>query len=347
MHIFLKVLIILITFSFSSLSFAQPPVNASFKDWKVNCDKFNVCSATTTFGSTYNGLADYIFSLRRNEFQEYWEISLIANKGEPYKSDFVKFSTDKKEIKFAAPQEFAAYGNLNHYYFLGEKAQILFDEILPADKMKISFAETEIEFSLSGLSASLLLIDEKQDRVGSAKTAGEAPNNEIIVTSREPDKFPDYLMQEHNNPKFSGCDPLQELAHGPEISSFRLDATTTLFLVPCSAGAYNFSSVVYIKDAYETRMQVFASYWEGNGWSGERQLVNPNFNEITNILGDFYKGRGLADCGTSGVWQWNKYSFKMLEYRSKAACDGKFENDEIGKFPIVYQDPNYKSNRGD
>ena len=316
----------------------------TFKDWQVKCDRYNSCVATSNSELDEYGYPEFLFSIAKREFQEYWEISLVAFAKTPNKNAGVKINTDEDEIRFNSPQEFAAYGLLNQYYFLGEKAQILLDDLMPASIAKIDFTDEKnkqitISFSLSGLSASLLFIDEVQKQVGVKRIAGAAPDNIIIVSNREPDPIPQMLINEHANPTISGCEPIDELAQGEEIASFRLDAENTLYLVPCTAGAYNFSSVAYVKNDYETSMQMFASYWEGNGWSGTQYLINPDFNEKTNMLYTFYKGRGIGDCGSTGVWQWDKYSFKMLEYSAKSECDGE---GELGVFPIIYQDPDYQ-----
>jgi hypothetical protein len=339
MRLYLSFLFILFPF----FTLAQSPVNISFKDWQVNCDEYNQCEATTNSSQIKNGISDYIFSLSRGEFQDYWEISLIANGSDPSENSTIKITLADEDLEFISSQNFAAYGLLNQYYFLGEKAQILFDMLMPADSAQISFDDKVANFSLSGLSASLLFIDERQDEIGTERMASEPPRNITIVTSREPDPFPDMLRREHENPTISGCEPLAELVHKDDFQSFRLDATHTLYLVPCFAGAYNFSHVAYVKGDYETKMEIFASYWEESGWSGTQYLVNSWFIEKQNIIVDFSKARGLGDCGTSGVWQWDKYSFKLLQYSAKSKCNENYDDgDEIGNFPVIYQHPDYK-----
>ncbi len=345
-QIFITIIsIIFIGQSFSAL--ALEAVKNSYKDWEVSCDIYNICTASTASIETKEGMQKDVFSLQRGEYQDYWEISLIANKAEPDQQGLINVSIDDGELDFATGQDFAAYGALNQYYFLEEKAQILLDSLKPANNLTISFSDEagnnqNRKFSLSGLSAALLFIDEKQNQINIKHIAGKPPRDKMLVTSREPEPFPNYLLAEHKNPKFSGCDAIDELAQGSDIESFRLDATNTLFLVPCTAGAYNFSSVAYIKDEFETKMQLFATYWGENGWSGTQYLVNPYFDEKTKIIGDFYKGRGIGDCGTTGVWQWSGYSFRLLEYRAKSECGGEIDDaEEVGDFPIIYQAKDY------
>ncbi len=331
----------------SFFALAQEAIKTSYKDWEVSCDIYNICTASTASIATKEGVKKDIFLLQRGEYQDYWEISIIANEAEPDQQAVALVSVDDTKLDFTAGQDFAAYGALNQYYFLGEKAQILLDSLKPASNLTVSFSDEAGEnqnrkFSLSGLSAALLFIDERQNQLNIKYLAGERPRDKTLVTSREPEPFPDYLLTEHKNPKIISCDAIDELAQGSNIESYRLDAANTLFLVPCTAGAYNFSYVAYIKDEYETKMQLFASYWEGNGWSGTQYLINPYFDEETKIIGDFYKGRGIGDCGTTGVWQWNGYNFGLLEYRAKSECGGEVDDaDEVGNFPIIYQAKDY------
>ena len=316
-------------------------------DWYASCDEYDNCVATSA-RLVYGNLPDQILSIARQAYADNWEVSLVIFSETTDAPNRIVFSIDGKSIQFEQGNEFAAYDKLNQYYILGQKAQTAFDSILAGDEAIISYSdqsgEQQVAISLKGISASLLWIDEQQDSVGSKRITGEEPKTGTLVTSREPDPLPDEMLDAHNaSPE---CEPLDELVHGNDIVSFRLDAENSLYLIPCWAGAYNFGFVAWLKDNYEIKRLHFASYYEEQtGWTGTMFLVNPYFSEKYNILVDFYKGRGLGDCGTSGLWLWNKYSFRMLEYSAQPEC-GEYNEDEeigVGSFPIIYRAPDYMS----
>ncbi|MCF6343697.1 MAG: DUF1176 domain-containing protein [Devosiaceae bacterium] len=341
---------ILIAISLVILSFSTA-INASeikqFKDWQVNCDKYDTCSASNFIISDKDIGPDYALSLSHNKYAEFWQLSLIAYAKQPDDNSKITLIIDGDEFSFSGTKEFAAYGKLNQYYFLGEKPQAFFNAMLPASKVNMVFTdidgnEQNLSFSLNGLSASLLFIDDRQELVGTKKLFGSAPRYESLVSTREPHKISDDIIDLQvlaNN-----CQPLDKMAHGGDVMSFRLDADTSLHLIPCWAGAYNFGYTAYKQDKHEIEQLLFASYTDSLGWTGTKYLVNPYFNERHNRLSDFYKGRGLGDCGSVGLWQWDKHYFKLLKYEHKEECDTSVDNGEevnLGEFPAIFFHDDY------
>lgn len=138
----------------------------------------------------------------------------------------------------------------------------------------------------------------------------------------------------------TGCDPLGDLVNADDIVTGALDDSQTLYLVPCFAGAYNFGYAAYLGDTRynEFRQLYFADYSETHGWTGTAQLFNPWYDPETRELGSFYKGRGLGDCGTTGLWRWTEYAFKLLQFTAKQECDAP---EHPGDFPVIYTAPDY------
>jgi len=324
---------------------SRSPITKTFGDWSVVCGEFDDCVATSSFGAMTNGEPDFTLSIARQFYETYWEISLITLEAVPDLNSGIEFLVDETPTIFNSPDEFAAYDLLNEYYFLGSKAQSLFDLLTPGNSTSINFSDSSgaahrAEFSLNGLTASLVWIDERQQRLGSERVAGVISSGRVLVTTREPAPVPDKLLA--NNKATINCDPLEDLAHGGDIMSFRISASQTLHLIPCWAGAYNFSYAAYVDGEYGIQQKFFPSYTKSLGWTGESFVVNPSFNEKTNILTAFYKGRGLGDCGASGRWKWAKWDFKLLEFRSKEDCN--IEGNP-GEFPVIYRAPGYEPNR--
>lgn len=159
---------------------------------------------------------------------------------------------------------------------------------------------------------------------GAAQSAkGNAPANAL----------PPALLAQHALEQI--CQPLDELVHGEDWEIHHLTEDFVLYMVPCAAGAYNFSYSFYVGTAGQESYArlLFVNYYGPYGWTGVDQLFNPFFDETTLTLTSFYKGRGLADCGTSGVWRWDQYAFALEAFYAQDECDGTIEP---GDFPQVW-----------
>ena len=69
-------------------------------------------------------------------------------------------------------------------------------------------------------------------------------------------------------------------------------------------------------------------------WDGLENIFDLNFNKDTLIFTSYYKGRGLGDCGDSGIYKFNESVRKveLIEYSSKTECD------EIdSEWPVIYR----------
>ena len=60
--------------------------------------------------------------------------------------------------------------------------------------------------------------------------------------------------------------------------------------------------------------------------------IGASFDTGSNQLRTFAKGRGLGDCGNEGHYTWEDGSFKLLQWRQKPNCDGKYRDE----WPISY-----------
>ncbi len=148
-----------------------------------------------------------------------------------------------------------------------------------------------------------------------------------------PTELPPTLLAQHAEDEM--CEPLDQLAHGEDWEIHPLTNGFTLYMVPCAAGAYNFSYAFYVgNDGQDTYAhQLFVDYYGPYGWMGVDQLFNPTFDPETLTLHSFYKLRGLADCGSSGVWQWVEYGFRLRAFYAQDECNGTIEP---GDFPQVW-----------
>lgn len=325
---------------------AIPPAiaqEASFRNWSVSCSSTDYCVAganlTPTAGEADPG--EYVLSIGRHREQSYWEISLTAFAAKPDPWKGIAVTVDGESETFSPPTEAGAYGRPEEIFFLGDKAQRVMDRLMPGSAIAIAFTDLsgqphEATFSLSGLTAALIWIDEKQRRLGSERVASVPPYGLLPAgEDAPPPEIPQALLDRHaGDPE---CEPFEALANGRDFEAARLDDNHAIYFIPCWSAAYNFGWKAYVAYAFESfALQYFAEFSDELGWRGTPWLVNYWFDAATGELGTYNKARGPGDCGSSGLWRWQGYAFRLVEFRAAACSDDIGPEAELGEFPLVY-----------
>ena len=126
--------------------------------------------------------------------------------------------------------------------------------------------------------------------------------------------------------KFTAC--ADEMRDSSPPEQHRLSKTETLILVPCGAGAYNFTSVPVIATGIPGRRAFrFASFDYQPGWSEDAahpMLVNASWSSEKSMLQSYAKGRGLGDCGGSESYVWDGVRFRLVEASAMGECRGSW-----------------------
>lgn len=316
-----------------------------FKDWLAACrPDTGYCSAISYINpNPGNGsVADHWLRIGRHKDGAKWEISLTPIKSMPSNTTTFYFWIGEDSFWFTKGGSALAHGAVNDIFMTGDDATKMLGAMLAGSNMSGSFDSDQgetvnVEFSLSGLTASMLWIDEQQGRLGDPRIAGDLPIGLELAEPKLtlPTDLPAEIFEIHA--KQENCEPPAELVHGDDWQVYQVNNDTLLFMLPCSAGAYNFSYMFYTQSFEYPGISklLFADYSDSVGWTGTDMLVNPSYEPETKTLYSFYKGRGLGDCGTSGEWQWQDYGFKMLKFYAKSECDG-FEDDEEIEFPQIF-----------
>ena len=107
----------------------------------------------------------------------------------------------------------------------------------------------------------------------------------------------------------------------PPTERYALAPGKTLVLIPCGDGAYNFSTVAYVVSGGGAELAKF-DYRSDTDDSHPQFLINAGWDEKTGELTSHYKGRGVADCGTSETYVWDGTRFRLVEARSMDSCRG-------------------------
>jgi len=195
-----------------------------------------------------------------------------------------------------------------------------------------------VPMSLSGASAAMLWIDERQGRLntpaalvrkgGSAPTPVPGPASAPRVVAAPPIAQTGFGDTGQTLPA-----PLEAIAAvkacraetgdsgmSDEVMSARLDANTELWAVPCFAGAYNIGHDWYLTGP-GGRDPRAASLVSASGETGAG-TINGGYDPETRTLSAFSKGRGISDCGTASTWTWTGRAFVLTEETEMTECWG-------------------------
>lgn len=297
----------------------------SFGDWSVACDNTLFCEATSlpisTEGTGYDDDAIMLSIARAAGANGEMRIEVDRGGKGP-----VALLVDGKEVARASP-----VGDVT--VFTGAAVEPALRAMANGTVATLTVAgKPAAKASLAGMAATLRFIDAQQGRAGTASalvargtkaaagvpTARSAPSIAGVRPSGKAAVVTPALAKRLLT--LSKCD-----AEGaePKIDVHPLGGGRTLALVPCGAGAYNFSSVPLILAGGAMTLATFDS---PPGWTaaedGMPTLVNADWDGAKGQLSSYTKGRGLGDCGSAETYVWDGARFRLIEARSMGECRG-------------------------
>lgn len=103
------------------------------------------------------------------------------------------------------------------------------------------------------------------------------------------------------------------------------ESDTVIVLVSCSFHAYQVTWVAYsISDDSGNDAEIsivsFPNTNDGKQWTASKFLMSPDWDRESKILSTFYKGRGIADCGSYETFKWNGNSFYLNTANYQVCC---------------------------
>lgn len=214
-----------------------------------------------------------------------------------------------------------------------------------------------IAISAAGVSASLLWIDERQGRLDTETALirrGDRPASAVPAAPALPRVTPLAAVDQGNlagavNPSEQGGEAglalpaslealaevrqcREETAHNEYLSrailAGRLSADRELWGVPCGAGAYNATYLMFVSgpggaDPVKAELPTWNPAPRQEGDIAGEGLVNPIFDPAANTLEHFPRGRGLGDCGVIQRWAWTgTEGFVLTQERVMGECWG-------------------------
>jgi hypothetical protein len=120
--------------------------------------------------------------------------------------------------------------------------------------------------------------------------------------------------------KAANCDEDMASNTALPVDVHALGGGKTLLLLPCSAGAYNVTALVYVGDKGGFKPAQFDSPTGMGEDGGTSDLVNAGWENGT--LTSFTKARGVGDCGVGTSHVWDGERFRLVEQTEMGECRG-------------------------
>ena len=327
----------LVAFATSAFAAAK-----TVRDWTATCDETSCFAEVTGSGGLAMGGQGYRLQIHRsNDRQAAWYVKLVAKKvTSPEAGTAVLVSIDGAET---IPTALLADQSGEGFDFADQTSlEKMFPLLRKGNGVNIRYDQQSEDFSLSGIAAVLLWIDERQGRIGdSNQVAAIAPDpstRAAEVKGEDARTLRETLLATSVAFDCQWAGPEGD----PETffaEAFQLDGDHVLYLVRCMMGAYQPSTQVFIKSFDRIEPVAFADYSADDGWGGTNYLGYAEFDPKTHELHSYVKFRGIGDCGMSSDYRWTGYVFKLLEYRYRDCNDDEpvDPEGELPEFPIVYE----------
>jgi Protein of unknown function (DUF1176) len=309
----------------------------TFKDWVVGCDNGLACQAVALMA---DGPSDDALSL---------VITRPAGATAPLAIEMSGFTSKADRYRVVIDGKVAITGNIQ----VGSESI----KLSGAGAMKLARAMAKGKAmqlidgggadlgaaSLNGASAAHRYIDAEQGRAGSRgavivtgpKMAAAKKAILPVVTAKKitpTDTLPDaaaLVALSESSPcaaeRFGSTeDTAYSLGNGPQ-------GAQALVLLNCGAGAYNFSSGVYVGERDKAGKWAFAPAkfdYGASGFSPDSKiplLVNSDWDAATQTVSSYAKGRGLGDCGSSESWIWDGAMFRLTSATAMGECRGSLD----------------------
>ena len=298
------------------------PESRTFSDWTVVCGNDGTCTA---FGGVESGTG--------------WLRIVMPAGPEAVPVVELGMGMDAEILQRTLTLDGRAYGldvRDNVARVAAERARALIAALAGARTAAIGTGDDTLEFSVSGVSAALLWIDERQGRLGTVTALirkGDAPASTVPaaptlpVVAAAPAVAQTGLTATQLPDAVEDLDPVRtcrtDTDFNPDfqydIQQYRLAADTVLWGVPCFMGAYNTGYLYVLTDNAGASPRIVSLPTTGEAMETP---INPEYDPATRRLEAFGKGRGLGDCGTVHQWIWTGRAFVLEHERRMEACMG-------------------------
>ena len=301
---------------------AQPETR-TFRDWTVTCGNNGDCTAFGTAADANGWLR--IFVPAGPDGQPVVDMGLWMSDG----SVVPTLTIDGQRFAPRLQDDVARLA--------GDRTRAAIDALASGRKATLTTGEGSLDVSVSGVSAALLWIDERQGRLDTVTALirkGDAPASRVPAAPALPVVTPAPAVAQTGMKAGTALPDTVEAmgkvqecrgdtGFSPDFQSatqqYRLDADTVLWGVPCFMGAYNTGYLYVLTDSAGASPRIVSLPTTGEAMETP---INPDFDPATRRLSAFGKGRGIGDCGTVHEWVWTARGFVLARESEMERCMG-------------------------
>jgi hypothetical protein len=342
---------------FAAALLSAPPASADvkqFRDWVAACDNLRRCMA---YGFDAELAGNSYMRLERNAAAEAQLRITIMTEAQKQAKLMLTFDDpalaglpsgpligeensddETRRVTIAEPQAVAAA-----LAALRKAKTLVITRIDPAGAPPSDPAKSEI--SLSGLAAARLWVGVQQKRVGTvtaligrgdkpAAAVPSVPAPPVVVAAKRatapvPKKAPAAVLA-----KARAVCKDRTIAEPDDVSRLGANDVMYSFVCPNLSGAYNFFNALVIDSPGKPpRLAEFRFPREYGATEHDYSPINAGFDETTQTLSTFNKGRGIGDCGSSSEWVWDGKAFQLILSKAMPECHGVREDE----WPTVWR----------
>ena len=310
---------------------AAPGKLETYRDWIIGCDNGGGCEAVSLLAE--NGVGPEMFatiSIMREGGAAAQPVITITP-AEPARGQ-VDLMVDGMGVARASLVGDAVK-------FTGVQAYAVIDRLSRGTRFElVAHGKSLGEASLSGSAAALRYMDARQGRAGTvtalvakgplrAAAVRAAPALPAIRLGVMPPQGKGEALWQTEVSRvnaLTGCG--DENLGNAEAEVYPLAGNRALVLVPCGAGAYNFTAVPVIASGKAGRRTfALAPFDRRPRWGDDAHvplLVNVRWDASRALLTSYAKGRGVGDCGNSEDYVWDGTMFRMVRASLMTECRG-------------------------
>ena len=308
----------------------EVPQYTEIKNWLVVCDNTRHCTAISAEEDQEN--APLSLRIDRDAGPERVAQVSIAIFGEVTDKPLL----DGKPLK--STLEKGTGDNANRWMANGPQALALIDELRNGSSLSMNNQGEEGSTSLDGFSASLLLVDSVQERVGTQGALlkrGSKPDSSVPAAPLAPQLAPfnkAKALSEAEQKRIGDAvlkatrddwDADHDADENPGVSVAALNDSTVLVIIQTSCAAYNCNYALYQTSPTNPEQAELLDVDEFPGEDMADELTGyVAYSPDTGVLTSYDKGRGIGDCGASQSWRYDGKGFRPRSFAMMSSCAG-------------------------
>jgi hypothetical protein len=323
----------------SGLLLAGPAVardKLEVKDWWGACDNVRTCTAYGFSSDDVDGVALRVRRDAGRNAPPLFDLVLGPEQGRGVAGALDLFVDGKAVARTDAPEG----GNEDFRTWAVADGASLSAAVARGTELELRTGKkTVATVSLSGASAVLRWIDDRQKRAGGVTALvakGLAPAAAVPAPPPPPIIRPARAVSQKGLTDTPPASVLKRLAgldcatDNPALDgpvSSRLAPGVVLWVIPCWVGAYQTASALVLADEAggHARLADLSDGGSAGGADERAMATNASYDADRQKLYSYAKGRGVADCGITETRVWTGKAFVLAARSELSVCRGLSE----------------------